>query len=234
MSRPPQHRERHTVDRTGWLRAAVLGANDGILSTASLIVGVAAAPAVGYSQIVLTGMAGLVAGALSMAAGEFVSVASQADAEAHDIARESAELAADPAGEQRELAAIYEARGLPPALADSVAAALMAHDAIGAHSRDELGLSDAMQARPVQAALTSAASFAIGAAMLLLAAVLVPRPLVGWCVTGAAMVFLALLGALGARIGGATMGKAVLRVVFWGAIAMAASALIGRLFGAVV
>ncbi len=234
MSRSPMHRERHTLGRSGWLRAAVLGANDGILSTASLIVGVSAAASVAHGQIVLTGVAGLVAGAMSMAAGEYVSVSSQADVEANDLAREAAELATDSEGEHRELAAIYQSRGLTPALATEVAGQLMAHDALAAHARDELGLTEALAARPVQAALTSAASFAIGAALPLLAAVLAPRPLIAWVVTAASIAFLALLGVVGARAGGAPAGRATLRVVFWGVLAMAASAGIGRLFGAVV
>ncbi len=226
--------ERHTLSRSGWLRAAVLGANDGILSTASLIVGVAAAPNVAHAQIVLTGVAGLVAGAMSMAAGEYVSVSSQADAETNDLAREAAELALDRDGEHQELADIYVGRGLTPKLAAEVATQLMAHDALGAHARDELGLTDALAARPIQASLSSAASFAVGAAMPLLAAVLVSRAAVGWSVPAASIAALVFLGVVGARAGGAPVGKPTLRVVFWGILAMAASAGIGRLFGAAV
>ncbi|WP_426165270.1 VIT1/CCC1 transporter family protein [Sandarakinorhabdus sp. DWP1-3-1] len=233
MARTPRHREDHRLGRSGWLRAAVLGANDGILSTASLIVGVAAA-ATPAAQVALTGVAGLVAGALSMAAGEYVSVSSQADAERQDLAREAAEQVDDPEGERRELEGIYRTRGLPAELAQQVAGALMAHDALGAHARDELGLSEALAARPVQAALTSAASFAAGAALPLAAAVLAPRAGLSWAVTGVSIAALAVLGLAGARLGGVPVRRPTLRVMFWGILAMAGTALIGRLFGAVV
>ena len=227
-----RHLERHRTNRIGWLRAAVLGANDGIVSTASLLVGVAAAGA-GSSAILMTGVAGLVAGAMSMAAGEYVSVHSQADTEKADLARERAELAADSPAEQRELTAIYVARGLEPALAEQVAEQLMAHDALGAHARDELGISQAFSAQPVQAALASAGSFAVGAALPLAVAALAPGPgLIGW-VSGASLVFLALLGAVAAQAGGAAVMTGAWRVTFWGALAMAATAGVGSLFGAV-
>lgn len=231
MSRLPTHSEAHAIARTGWLRAAILGANDGIVSTASLIVGVAAAHAA-PGAILVSGVAGLVAGAMSMAAGEYVSVSSQSDTEKADIARERAELAANPDGERRELAGIYVERGLAPELAAEVARQLMAKDAPGAHARDELGISEATTARPVQAALTSALSFGIGAGMPLLAAVISPAPILIWVVSAASLLFLALLGAIGARIGGAGVGAATLRVAFWGAAAMAITAGIGALFGA--
>ena len=198
-----KHRERHRSDRVGWLRAAVLGANDGIVSTASLVVGVAAAAA-GRQQVLLTGVAGLVAGALSMAAGEYVSVSSQADTEGADLARERAELATQPAAEEAELAAIYVSRGLEPQLAQSVAQQLMAHDALGAHARDELGLSDTMSARPLQAALASALMFACGAALPIVTAALSPAAGVVPAVSGASLVCLAALGAIAARAGGAS------------------------------
>jgi len=233
MSRFSAHSEAHLVARIGWLRAAVLGANDGLVSTASLIVGVAAANA-GKPGILLAGVAGLVAGAMSMAAGEYVSVSSQSDTEKADLARETAELAADPAAEARELAGIYEARGLEPALASEVAAQLMAHDALGAHARDELGISEFTTARPIQAALTSALTFSTGACLPLLVVVVAPAPALVPVVAGAALLGLGVLGALGAKAGGADMLKAVVRVVFWGALAMAVTAGIGRLFGAVV
>ena len=227
------HPESHRTDRIGWLRAAVLGANDGIVSTASLVVGVAAAQA-SPSAIVMTAVAGLVAGAMSMAAGEYVSVHSQADTEKADLDRERRELATDPQAEERELATIYEGRGLAPALAQQVARQLMGHDALGAHARDELELSQTMAARPVQAALTSAASFAVGAALPLLVVVVAPTgSLLAW-VPGTALVFLALLGALAARTGGAGMGVGAWRVTFWGALAMAITAGVGALFGAPV
>ena len=229
---PIKHHERHRTQRIGWLRAAVLGANDGIVSTASLLVGVAAAGA-GSSAILMTGVAGLVAGAMSMAAGEYVSVHSQADTEKADLARERAELAADSPAEQRELTAIYVARGLEPALAEQVAEQLMAHDALGAHARDELGISQAFSAQPVQAALASAGSFAVGAALPLAVAALAPGPgLIGW-VSGASLMFLALLGAIAAQAGGAAVMTGAWRVTFWGALAMAATAGVGSLFGAV-
>jgi len=227
------HRERHLVARIGWLRAAVLGANDGIVSTASLIVGVASAAATRH-EVLIAGMAGLVAGAMSMAAGEYVSVSSQADTESADLARERAELAADPEGEHRELTAIYVHRGLEPALARQVSEQLMAKDALGAHARDELGLSDVAAARPVQAALTSAATFSAGAAMPLLAAMLTPVNLLAWAVSGSSLLFLTALGVVGAGAGGAGKLKAAMRVTFWGAGAMAVTAAIGAVFGTTV
>jgi VIT1/CCC1 family predicted Fe2+/Mn2+ transporter len=227
------HHERHRSDRIGWLRAAVLGANDGIVSTASLVVGVAAASA-GPGNVLLTGVAGLVAGAMSMAAGEYVSVHSQADTEKADLSRESAELEKDPAAERRELAAIYVARGLAPELAQQVAGQLMAHDALGAHARDELGIPATLSARPVQAAMASAASFAVGAALPLAVAALAPeRGLIPW-VSAMSLAFLALLGVVAARAGGAGMVASALRVTFWGALAMAITAGVGTLFGAVI
>lgn len=224
------HNENHLVERVGWLRASVMGANDGIVSTASLIVGVASASQ-SSSAILLAGMAGLVAGAMSMAAGEYVSVSSQADAEEADKARESAELQSQPEAEREELIGIYEKRGLDRALAEQVADRLMAHDAIGTHLRDELGLAEGLSARPVQAAIFSAAAFSVGAAMPLLMVVISPAASLVWTVTLASLMFLALLGAIGAKAGGADIGKAVLRVTFWGAFAMAATAAIGTLFG---
>ncbi len=226
------HPERHRTDRIGWLRAAVLGANDGIVSTASLVVGVAAAGASQHS-ILVTGVAGLVAGAMSMAAGEYVSVHSQADTEKADLSRERAELQADPAAERRELTAIYVARGLQPALAQQVAEQLMRHDALGAHARDELGISETMSARPAQAALASAASFAIGAALPLAVTALVPFSSLLIAVVGTSLVFLALLGFVSARAGGASTWTGAWRVTFWGALAMAITAGAGALFGAV-
>ena len=225
------HPERHLVGRIGWLRAAVLGANDGIVSTASLIVGVAAAAA-SRGEVLLAGAAGLVAGAMSMAAGEYVSVSSQADTEAADLSRERRELASSPEHEQRELSAIYQRRGLKKATADEVAGQLMAKDAIGAHARDELGITIETTARPVQAALTSAATFTVGASLPLLAAWLSPiGPPMIIAVSAASLLFLAMLGAIGAKTGGAPVGKATLRVAFWGALAMAITAGIGRLVG---
>lgn len=227
------HRERHRTDRIGWLRAAVLGANDGIVSTASLLMGVAAASA-SQGNILITGVAGLVAGAMSMAAGEYVSVHSQADTEHADLSRERAELAADPAAEQRELTAIYVARGLDAHLARQVAEQLMAHDALGAHARDELGISEAFSAQPLQAALASAASFAAGAALPLAVALTAPASgLIAW-VGAASLVFLALLGGVAARVGGASLLAGAWRVTFWGALAMAITAGVGALFGAAV
>lgn len=226
----PRHLERHLVHRIGWLRAAVLGANDGIVSTASLVVGVAAA-AQGRSEILLAGVAGLVAGAFSMAAGEYVSVSSQSDTERADLAREKAELVSQPAFEREELANLYVARGLELELARKVADQLMAKDALGAHARDELGISEISQARPIQAAVTSALTFSAGAALPLAAALLSPRPLIGWSVSLASILCLAILGAIGARTGGASVLKAVARVSFWGALAMAATAGVGALFG---
>ncbi len=222
--------ESHAVGNLGWLRAAVLGANDGVLSIASLIVGVASASA-DRSHILLAGIAGLAAGAMSMAAGEYVSVSSQADAEIADIAKERAEIAANPRAETRELARIYEKRGLSRPLAVQVAEALMAHDAIGAHARDELGISEITTAKPVQAAVASALSFAAGAAAPLAAAMIVPTSALLWAVVGVTLLTLAGLGAIGARVGGAALGKASLRVLFWGTLAMAVTAVIGRLVG---
>jgi len=227
------HREIHRTQRIGWLRAAVLGANDGIVSTASLVIGVAAASA-SHGNILLTGVAGLVAGAMSMAAGEYVSVHSQADSEQADLARERAELAADPVAEQRELTGIYVARGLDPSLAKQVAEQLSAHDALGAHARDELGISSVLSARPIQAALASAASFAVGAALPLAVTALSPaQGLIPW-VSTTSLLFLALLGVIAARVGGSSVLIAAWRVTFWGALAMAITAGIGKLFGAVV
>nr|WP_047169189.1 VIT family protein [Sphingomonas sp. Y57] len=230
MSRLRSHPERHAVSRIGWLRAAVLGANDGIVSTASLIVGVAASGA-DRSAIFVAGAAALVAGAMSMAAGEYVSVSSQADTERADLAREKSELASQPDFERRELADIYMARGLDEDLAFRVADQLMANDALGAHARDELGISEVVAARPVQAALTSAATFSAGALMpLVLVAITPPASLVLTEIV-ATLLFLALLGALGAWAGGAQATRSIMRVTFWGALAMAATAGIGRLFG---
>lgn len=227
------HTERHLVSRIGWLRAAVLGANDGIVSTASLIVGVAAASAA-TSDVLIAGVAGLVAGAMSMAAGEYVSVSSQSDTEQADLARERSELSSQSAFEHEELALIYVKRGVEPNLARQVADQLMARDALGAHARDELGISEATTARPVQAALTSASTFAVGAALPLSMVLLMPRPALVAGVSIASLVFLGLLGAIGARAGGANVGKATLRVTFWGALAMALTAGIGAIFGTVV
>lgn len=228
-----RHTERHRTDRIGWLRAAVLGANDGIVSTASLVVGVAAAGST-PGNILLVGVAGLVAGAMSMAAGEYVSVHSQADTEKADLLREHAEIEADPVAEQRELTAIYVHRGLEPDLAHQVAEQLMAHDALGAHARDELGISEMFSARPTQAALASAASFAVGAALPLAVTALVPMQyLIPWA-SATSLAFLALLGAVAARIGGANIAIGIWRVTFWGALAMATTAGVGKLFGAVV
>lgn len=225
-----RHIERHRTDRIGWLRAAVLGANDGIVSTASLLVGVAAAGA-GPGTLLMTGAAGLVAGAMSMAAGEFVSVHSQADTENADLARERAELLRDPQAEKRELQGIYQRRGLDAALAAQVAEQLMAHDALGAHARDELGITPGLSARPLTAALASAASFSVGAALPLAVAAVAPVAAQAQWIAGASLVFLALLGALSARAGGAPMGVAAWRVGFWGALAMGATAAVGGLFG---
>ncbi len=230
---PLRHREFHQLDNVGWLRAAVLGANDGIVSTASLVLGVIAAHATHQSMLV-AGVAGLVAGAMSMATGEYVSVQSQADTEQAALAREGGELRDDPTGELRELTHIYMERGLAPALAEQVATALMAHDAIGAHVRDELGITDSMRARPLQAALASALSFAVGAALPLLVALLAPMPVLAPAIVIASLLSLALLGALAARAGGARVGLGMLRVVFWSALSMAATAGIGALFGASV
>ena len=233
MSRLRIHGETHLVSRIGWLRAAVLGANDGIVSTASLIVGVAAASAT-RSDVLIAGVAGLVAGAMSMAAGEYVSVSSQSDTERADLARERKELAEQPAFELDELTGVYVKRGVDEALARQVAQQLMAKDALGAHAHDELGISEITTARPVQAALTSAASFSAGAAMPLLMVVLAPASALIPLVTAASLVFLAFLGAIGARAGGARILRATVRVTFWGAIAMGLTAAIGRLFGTIV
>ena len=227
------HLERHAAARIGWLRAAVLGANDGIVSTASLIVGVAASAA-DKSPILIAGIAGLAAGAMSMAAGEYVSVSSQADTETADLAKERRELAEDPEHEHEELAAIYRTRGLDANLANQVSTALMAHDALGAHARDELGLLEITRARPVQAALASAATFTVGAALPLLTAVVLPLSQLVIGVSAAALLFLMLLGAVGARAGGAPIWRGVLRVAFWGVAAMAATWAIGRRFGTAV
>ncbi len=224
------HTERHLVSRIGWLRAAVLGANDGIVSTASLIVGVAAASAASQ-EVLVAGVAGLVAGAMSMAAGEYVSVSSQSDAEQADLARERAELASQPAFERDELAEIYVRRGIEPALAVQVADQLMAKDALGAHALDELAISDMTAARPIQAALTSAATFSVGAAMPLLMVVVAPKSLLVPSVSIASLLFLAVLGAFGAKAGGAQMLRATVRVTFWGALAMALTAGIGAMVG---
>ena len=228
-----RHTERHRTDRVGWLRATVLGANDGIVSTASLVVGVAAANA-GLHNILVAGIAGLVAGAMSMAAGEYVSVHSQSDTEKADLSRERAEIEADPVAEQRELMAIYVARGLEPDLARQVAEQLMTRDALGAHARDELGIFKAHRARPIQAALASAASFAVGAALPLAVTALAPeRSLIPW-VSGSSLFFLAVLGFIAARLGGADVLMGALRVTFWGALAMAITAGVGTLIGAAV
>ena len=223
-------RERHRTGRIGWLRAAVLGANDGILSTASLVLGVAAAHAT-HSNVMVAGVAGLVAGAMSMAAGEYVSVHSQADTERADLKLERAELKTDNEGEHRELMAIYVARGLDPKLAKQVAQQLMAHDALGAHAQDELGISVKLKPRPIQAALASAASFAVGAALPLVVTGVVPQATLIPVVSGTSLLFLALLGGLAARAGGAGVTVGALRVTFWGALAMAVTAGVGALFG---
>jgi VIT1/CCC1 family predicted Fe2+/Mn2+ transporter len=233
MARLRHHQETHLIDRIGWLRAAVLGANDGILSTASLIVGVAAA-SIGTGEVLLAGTAGLVAGAMSMAAGEYVSVSSQSDTEMADLARERQELATQPEFERMELAEIYVKRGLDPGLALKVADQLMAKDALGAHARDELGISAVTTARPVQAALTSAVTFAAGAALPLAVVLVAPADRLVPLVSVAALGFLALLGAIGAKAGGANILQAALRVTFWGALAMALTAAIGALVGRAV
>ena len=224
--------EHHTTDRIGWLRAAVLGANDGILSTSRLVLGVAAAHAA-HSSVVVAAVAGLVAGSMSMAAGEYVSVHSQADTEKADLKLERTELKTDNEGEQKELAAIYVGRGLDATLAKQVAKQLMAHDALGAHARDELGISPALSARPLQAALASAASFAVGAAMPLVVAIIAPDAALIPLVSGTSLLFLAMLGALAAHAGGASMKLGALRVTFWGALAMGITAGVGALFGTV-
>jgi VIT1/CCC1 family predicted Fe2+/Mn2+ transporter len=228
-----RHKEAHLINRIGWLRASVLGANDGIVSTASLIVGVAAAQSA-PATILLTGIAGLVAGAMSMAAGEYVSVSSQADSESADRAREENELATIPDKEREELIGIYELRGLNRALAEQVADKLTEHDALATHLRDELGMAAHTAARPVQAALASAAAFMIGASLPLAMVPLSPAAYLTWTVSITALLFLAVLGAVGAKAGGAPIGRAVLRVTFWGAIAMAATAAIGALFGTTI
>jgi VIT1/CCC1 family predicted Fe2+/Mn2+ transporter len=225
-----RHIETHRTHRIGWLRAAVLGANDGIVSTASLVLGVAAAGA-GTKNILIAGVAGLVAGAMSMAAGEYVSVSSQSDTENADLERERNELAADPGHEHEELTAIYVGRGLEAGLASEVATQLMKHDALGAHARDELGISEMLAARPVQAAFASAGTFSVGAALPLLVVLLVPAAALFWSVSFSSLLFLALLGSLGARAGGASMTVAAIRVTFWGALAMALTAGVGALFG---
>ena len=225
--------EKHNTNRTGWLRAAVLGANDGILSTASLIVGVAAAHAA-RGNILIAGVAGLVAGAMSMAAGEYVSVSSQADAEAADLKVEQEEITTNPVFEHKELAEIYEGRGLSPALAKQVSDELMAHDALGAHARDELGITEAVIPHPVQAALASAASFFMGAALPLIVVLLLPLQIIIPAVSIASLVFLGSLGAIAAKTGGASMMKGALRVTFWGALALAVTAGIGALVGTAV
>ena len=228
-----RHLERHRTASIGWLRAAVLGANDGIVSTASLIVGVAAASS-DQRSLVLTGAAGLVAGAMSMAAGEYVSVHSQADTEQADLSRERAELQKDAGAEQRELATIYAKRGLDATLAQQVAAQLMAHDALGAHARDELGISEAFSAKPIQAALASAASFAVGAVLPLAVTALAPAPTLLVWVSATSLFFLAVLGVVAARVGGAPVLAGAWRVTFWGALAMGITAGVGLLFGTVV
>ena len=225
-----RHIERHRTHRVGWLRAAVLGANDGIVSTASLVLGVAAAGA-SSQNILIAGVAGLVAGAMSMAAGEYVSVSSQADTERADLDRERNELATDPEHEHTELTAIYVKRGLDAALASSVATQLMQHDALAAHARDELGISEELAARPVQAALASAATFSIGAVLPLLIVLLLPASTLLWTVSAGSLLFLVLLGSLSARAGGAAVLTAAARVTFWGALAMALTAGVGALFG---
>lgn len=227
------HVERHRTAHIGWLRAAVLGANDGLISTASLVVGVAAS-GTGRAAVLVAGVAGLVAGSMSMAAGEYVSVSSQADTENADLDRERRELAADPAAEHAELATIYVDRGLTPELAGEVASQLMSHDALGAHARDELGLSEITAARPLQAAMASAVTFALGAILPVIVAVLAPGAILTQLVMGSALVLLVILGALAASVGGAPMRRGALRVAFWGALAMGVSALVGRLFGTTV
>jgi VIT1/CCC1 family predicted Fe2+/Mn2+ transporter len=227
-----RHRELHRTRHIGWLRAAVLGANDGLISTSSLVVGVAAAQTA-RDPVVITAVAGLVAGALSMAAGEYVSVSSQADTEGADLARERGELADAPELERAELARIYVGRGLTPELAGQVADQLMAHDALGAHARDELGMSEATRARPIQAALASAAAFAAGAALPLLLVLFLPVAAFTPAIVGSSLVLLLALGAVAARLGGAPVVRGAARVAFWGAVAMGCTALVGRLFGTV-
>ncbi|MGB3448398.1 MAG: VIT family protein [Xanthobacteraceae bacterium] len=224
------HNENHLIERIGWLRAAVLGANDGLISTSSLMVGVAAATTASH-DILVAGVAGLVAGAMSMAAGEYVSVSSQADTEEADMARERHELATQPDAESAELAAIYERRGVAPDLARQVAQQMMSKDALEAHARDELGLASHVMARPVQAAITSAVTFATGAALPLIVTLLAPTGMVAWAVSIACLVGLAALGTIGALAGGASVWKPTIRVVFWGVVAMASTAAIGALIG---
>jgi VIT1/CCC1 family predicted Fe2+/Mn2+ transporter len=227
------HKENHLIERIGWLRAAVLGANDGLISTSSLIVGVATATSASH-EILVAGIAGLVAGAMSMAAGEYVSVSSQADTEKADMARERHELATQPEAELAELAGIYEQRGLSPDLAHQVAEQMMAKDAFEAHARDELGLTSHVMARPVQAAFTSAVTFSAGAALPLIVALFVSPKMAAWAVSITCLIGLAVLGAIGARTGGASMWKPTARVVFWGVVAMASTAVIGSLVGRAV
>src|ERR1700693_5356009 len=229
---PGRNKEQHRADRVGWLRAAVLGANDGIVSTASLVLGVAAAHGT-PTNVLVAGVAGLMSGAMAMAAGEYVSVHSQADTEQAELERERTELKADDKGEHEELTAIYVGRGLDPALAQQVAEQLMAHDALGAHARDELGISETHSARPMQAAFTSAASFAVGEAMRLLVTAIAPESVLIPLVSGTSLMFLTLLGGLAARAGGAGVMVGAIRVTFWGALAMAVTAGVGALFGTV-
>jgi VIT1/CCC1 family predicted Fe2+/Mn2+ transporter len=230
---PSIHAEAHLVHRIGWLRAAVLGANDGIVSVASILVGVASS-GVDHQAVVISGLAGLVAGAMSMAAGEYVSVSSQSDTERADLARESHELEVHWDDELEELSTIYERRGLDPQMAHAVARQLMEKDALGAHARDELGITEVSSANPIQAALTSAATFTVGAALPLLTAWLITGPATVWAVTGVTLVILATLGALGARTGGAPLLRGTLRVLIWGVLAMAVTAGVGAAFGTVV
>lgn len=225
-----RHSEKHRTHRTGWLRAAVLGANDGVVSTASLVLGVAAADA-STRAILVAGVAGLVAGAMSMAAGEYVSVSSQADTERADLARESKELAVNPDQEHEELTSIYVRRGLDRSLASSVATQLMTHDALGAHARDELGISDTLAAKPVQAAFASAGAFVAGASFPLLMVLMLPHSILMWGIAGSSLFFLMLLGLIAARAGGSPLLVSVLRVSFWGALAMGLTAAVGALFG---
>ena len=225
-----RHKERHKTERIGWLRAAVLGANDGIVSTSSLLIGVAAANAA-RNDLLIAGLAGLVAGAMSMAAGEYVSVYSQADTEQADLAKENHELEVDPEGELMELAGIYIERGLEPKLARQVAEKMMEKDALGAHARDELGITEKMSARPLQAAGFSAVSFSLGAALPLLVVFLVTGSLLIPILAGSSLIFLAILGGVAARAGGASVWKGTIRVFFWGAVAMAATAIVGKIFG---
>lgn len=227
-----RHGEWHRSGRIGWLRAAVLGANDGIVSTASLVIGVATAGAT-RNAVLIAGTAGLVAGAMSMAAGEYVSVSSQSDTERSDLARERKELETDVEAEHQELAAIYVGRGLDPALATQVSNQLMAHDALGAHARDELGISEILQARPVQAAIASALSFAVGAALPIATVVVAPQAMMVWLVAILSLAFLAILGGIAARVGGARISTGAIRVTFWGALAMALTAAVGSLFGVI-